>query len=126
AVVWDLVWTMRRFLAHQGHWHDEIDALTIALAAAERLGDPLKQAHAHCYLGTTYVWFGKYEDARSRFDVALELYREADDRIGQAYVHFYISGCSSGSNALPRRFRTRNRRWSCTGRPGARTGRPDA
>jgi DNA-binding SARP family transcriptional activator/tetratricopeptide (TPR) repeat protein len=89
--VWALAWTIRRFLAHQGHWHDEIDALTAALAAARRLGDPLKQAFAHCYLGCTYVWFEKYEDAYPALDTALELYRAAGDLVGQAYVHYYFS-----------------------------------
>jgi DNA-binding SARP family transcriptional activator len=91
AEVWALAWTIRRFLAHQGHWHDEIDALTAALAAARRLDDPLKQAFAHCYLGCTYVWFEKYEDARPPLDTALDLYRTAGDRVGEAYVHYYFS-----------------------------------
>jgi DNA-binding SARP family transcriptional activator/tetratricopeptide (TPR) repeat protein len=91
AEVWELAWTMRRFLAHQGHWHDEIDSLTVALAAARRLGDPIKQAFAQCYVGCTHVWFEKYEDARFRFAVALDLYRDADDRVGQAHVHYYLS-----------------------------------
>ncbi|MBB5800373.1 DNA-binding SARP family transcriptional activator/tetratricopeptide (TPR) repeat protein [Saccharothrix ecbatanensis] len=89
--VWELIWAMRRFLAHQGHWQDEIDSLNVALAAARRLGDPLKQAFAHCYKGCTYVWFGKYEDACAELDVALSLYREAGDRVGEAYVQFYHS-----------------------------------
>jgi tetratricopeptide (TPR) repeat protein len=89
--VCELVWVTRRFLAHQGHWHDEVDALTVALAAARRLGDPIKQAFAHCYLGCTYVWFGSYDDARTQLDRALDLYREAGDRIGQAYVEHYYS-----------------------------------
>lgn len=91
AEVWELVWTTRRFLAHQGHWQDEVDALNVALAAARRLGDPLKEAFAHCYLGCTYVWFGKYEDACAELDLALSLYRAAGDRVGEAFVRFYCS-----------------------------------
>lgn len=89
--VWELAWAIRRFLAMQGHWYDEIDTLTVALAAACRLGDPLKQAFAHCYLGCTYIWFSRYEDANRDLGIALNLYREADDRVGQAYVHHYFS-----------------------------------
>ncbi|HEV2782537.1 MAG TPA: BTAD domain-containing putative transcriptional regulator [Actinophytocola sp.] len=89
--VWELVWSIRRFLAMQGHWHDEIDALTVALAAARRLGDGLKQAFAHCYLGTTYIWFDRYDDAGRDLSAALDLYRKADDGIGQAYVHHYFA-----------------------------------
>ncbi|WP_439658776.1 BTAD domain-containing putative transcriptional regulator [Lentzea sp. HUAS TT2] len=90
AQVWELAWTMRRFLAHQGHWHDEIETLTLALAAARRLGDPIKQAYAQCYVGCTQVWLEKFEDARFRFSVALDLYRDADDLVGQAHVRYYL------------------------------------
>jgi len=91
AEVWELAWTTRRFFAYQGHWHDEADSLTVALAAARRLGDPVKQAFAQCYVGCAHVWFEKYEDARFRFAVALDLYRDADDRVGQAHVRYYLS-----------------------------------
>ncbi|MPZ81591.1 MAG: tetratricopeptide repeat protein [Actinophytocola sp.] len=91
AEVWDLVWTMRRFLAHQGHWPDEVDVLHVALAAAERLGDPVKQAYAHCYLGCTYVWFERHDDAHRELTTALELYRAGEDLVGQAYVQYYLA-----------------------------------
>jgi tetratricopeptide (TPR) repeat protein len=89
--VWELAWTMRRFLAHQGHSHTELASLTVALAAAQRLEDPGRQAFAHCFLGCTHVWFGKYEDARSRFDLAQGLYEDAGDKVGEAYVQHYYS-----------------------------------
>jgi DNA-binding SARP family transcriptional activator/tetratricopeptide (TPR) repeat protein len=89
--VWELSWMTRRFLAYQGHWHIELDVLTVALAAAERLGDRIKQAFTQCYLGTTYVWFEKHEDARIRLETALELYRDAGHDIGQAFVHYYLA-----------------------------------
>jgi DNA-binding SARP family transcriptional activator/tetratricopeptide (TPR) repeat protein len=86
--VWDLVrWTHLFLEMREGHWHDELDALTTALAAARRLGDKRKQAFAHSQLGRTYVWFGRYADADSDLRSALDLYRAVDDIIGQAYVH---------------------------------------
>jgi DNA-binding SARP family transcriptional activator/tetratricopeptide (TPR) repeat protein len=91
AQVWELAWTMRRFLAHQGHWHDEIQALTLALAAAERLDDPSRQAYAHCYLGCTHVWLDDYGSARTRLHNALDLYGDAGDEVGQGYVHYYLA-----------------------------------
>ncbi|HEY0452902.1 AfsR/SARP family transcriptional regulator [Actinophytocola sp.] len=91
AEVWELAWTMRRFLAHQGHWHDEVDVLTVALAAAERLGDPVRQAYAHCYLGCTYVWFEQHDDADRELRRALELYRDSGDTPGQAHVRYYLA-----------------------------------
>ncbi|TDP89913.1 AfsR/SARP family transcriptional regulator [Labedaea rhizosphaerae] len=87
AQVWELGWTLRRFLAIQGHWQDELVALTTALAAATRLGDPAKQAFAHCYVGCSQVWLGRYDDARTNLQAALNLYESVDDVIGQAEVH---------------------------------------
>jgi tetratricopeptide (TPR) repeat protein len=91
SIVWELVWVMRRYLAPRGYWRDRLDALGVALAAARRLGDPLRQAYAHCYLGCTHIWFGKYEDARACLQVALDLYRDGGDVIGQAYAEHYLS-----------------------------------
>jgi DNA-binding SARP family transcriptional activator/tetratricopeptide (TPR) repeat protein len=84
--VWDLAWSARRFLMLQGHWHDELDALTVALAAARRLGDQSKQAFAYYYLGGTYVWLGRYDDAHDNLLLARDLYESTRDTIGQAYV----------------------------------------
>jgi DNA-binding SARP family transcriptional activator/tetratricopeptide (TPR) repeat protein len=89
--VWELSWTTRRFLTHQGLWQDELDGAWVMLAAAQRLGDPIKQAYAQCHLGCTYVWFEKYEDASSWLATALALYREAGDEVGQGAVHYYLA-----------------------------------
>jgi DNA-binding SARP family transcriptional activator/tetratricopeptide (TPR) repeat protein len=91
AEVWELGGTIRRFFVHQGHWHDEFAVARAALAAAQRLGDPVKQAYAHCYLGCTYVWAEKHEDANTQLDTALELYRDVGHEVGQAYVHYYLA-----------------------------------
>ena len=87
AQVWDLAQSIRRFQSMQGHWHDEFDALTTALAAARRLGDAGKQAYAHCYLGNTCVWLGRYDEAHDNLRQALHLYESIPDNIGQAYTH---------------------------------------
>jgi tetratricopeptide (TPR) repeat protein len=89
--VWDLAWAVQPYLAHRGHWHEEIEMLTVALDAARRLGDPVKQAFAHCHLGCTAVWFADYADAEEKLGIAADLYRKADDRIGEAFVHYYFS-----------------------------------
>jgi DNA-binding SARP family transcriptional activator/tetratricopeptide (TPR) repeat protein len=89
--IWDLARSARRFLSLQGHWHDEIGALTVALTAARRLGDQSKQAFAYCYLGSTYVWLGRYDEAHDNLRLALNLYESTRDIIGQAYVHHYFA-----------------------------------
>jgi DNA-binding SARP family transcriptional activator/tetratricopeptide (TPR) repeat protein len=85
--VWDLARSARRFLRFQGHWHDELSALSVALATAERLGDQSKQAFAHHCLGGAFVWLGQYDDARASLRLALDLFESTRDIIGQAYVH---------------------------------------
>jgi len=86
---WSLIWSRERFLDHQGHWHDELVAFPVAVAAAHRLGDPIKQAWAHCQLGCTHVWFDRHEIARRELDTALDLFRVAGDQVGQARVEYY-------------------------------------
>jgi tetratricopeptide (TPR) repeat protein len=85
--VWDLVRSTRRFLSLQGHWHDTLGALTVAVSAARRLGDQSKQAFAYRYLGCTYVWLGRYDEAHHHLRLAHNLYESTRDIIGQAYVH---------------------------------------
>lgn len=87
AQVWELAWSIRRFLGMQGRWHDQRDAYTVALAAARRLGDPLKLAFVHCYIGCAFVWLGQFDEARNELHVALNLYETVGDVIGQAHVH---------------------------------------
>jgi DNA-binding SARP family transcriptional activator/tetratricopeptide (TPR) repeat protein len=91
AHVWQLAWSLTRFFAYRGHWHDSVDALGAALDAARRLADPLGQAFAHRFLGCTYIRLGRYEDARLHLRDALDLYRGADDNVGEAHAHRHYS-----------------------------------
>ena len=87
TISWHLAWTLNRFFAYHGHWHDSIDALTAALGAARRLADPLKEAFAHRFLGCAYVRLGRFGDAEARLRDALSLYHEAGDAAGEAHAH---------------------------------------
>jgi DNA-binding SARP family transcriptional activator/tetratricopeptide (TPR) repeat protein len=84
---WQLAWTLIRFFAYHGHWHDSIDALTAAMRAARRLADPLKEAFTHRYLGCAYVRLGRFGDADVRLRDALNLYHAAGDAAGEAHTH---------------------------------------
>ncbi|GAB3151080.1 BTAD domain-containing putative transcriptional regulator [Amycolatopsis stemonae] len=87
ARVWELAWSMQRFLAMRGQWHDESEVLTAALAAAHRLRDQRKQAFAHLHLGGTHVRFGRHTEAAADYEAALALSRASADVVGQAYAH---------------------------------------
>jgi DNA-binding SARP family transcriptional activator/Flp pilus assembly protein TadD len=87
AHVWQLAWTLTRFLAYQGHWHDSVDVLTAALDAARRRADKPGQAFAHRFLGCAYIRLGRYEDADANLRQALDLYRGVGDSSGEAHAH---------------------------------------
>ncbi len=86
--VCDLVRWTHLFLEMEGHWHDELDVLSVALTAAGRLGDERMRAFTHCQLGRTHIWFGNHTEATDHLQAALDLYRVADDIVGQAYTHY--------------------------------------
>jgi DNA-binding SARP family transcriptional activator/tetratricopeptide (TPR) repeat protein len=86
ALAWELAWTLIRFFSYQGHWHDSIEALTAALPAARRLGDPAKEAFTHRYLGCAYIRLSRFDDANARLDEALRLYRAAGDAVGEGHT----------------------------------------
>jgi DNA-binding SARP family transcriptional activator/tetratricopeptide (TPR) repeat protein len=85
--VWQLAWSLTRFLWCQALWHHSVDALRSALDAARRMADPVKQAFAHRLLGCAYPWLGRYDDARAHLREALDLYRAAGDNVGAAHSH---------------------------------------
>jgi tetratricopeptide (TPR) repeat protein len=91
AEIWQLAWTLRRFLAYQGHWQDLIEVLSAALDAARRLADPPMQAFAHCFLGTAYVRFDRYEEGHAHLQQALDLYGAGDGTVGVATTHYNFS-----------------------------------
>jgi DNA-binding SARP family transcriptional activator/tetratricopeptide (TPR) repeat protein len=83
ALAWQLAWTLNRFFAYQGHWHDSVEALTGAMAAARRLAGPLEEACTHHFLGCAYIRLGRFGEADERLREALELYRAAGDTVGE-------------------------------------------
>jgi tetratricopeptide (TPR) repeat protein/transcriptional regulator with XRE-family HTH domain len=84
---WQLAWTLDDFLDWRGLWHDYATAQLTALAAAERLADPTAQAHTHRLLGRVYISLGRFDDALTHLQRALDLHRQIDDRAGQAWAH---------------------------------------
>jgi len=51
------------FLDLQGYWSDWADMQQVALAAAERLGDPAAHALAHRGLGRAYLRMNRMDEA---------------------------------------------------------------
>jgi tetratricopeptide (TPR) repeat protein/transcriptional regulator with XRE-family HTH domain len=88
---WQLPWAVWLFFDRQGYWHDQVAIQRTAMAAAQRLGDLVAQAHVYRDLGTTYARLGFLARAHRYCTRALDLYREAGDRLGEARAHNEIA-----------------------------------
>ncbi|MGO9080416.1 MAG: AfsR/SARP family transcriptional regulator [Streptosporangiaceae bacterium] len=85
---WLIPWALHWFLDVRGYWRDWAGTESIALAAAERLGDRTALAGAHQRFGLAQARLGSYHDAHVHLETALSIYRELHDRCGEAYAHF--------------------------------------
>jgi DNA-binding SARP family transcriptional activator len=84
---WQLPWALANFFQWRGHWHDQIDAQNIALAAATRLGNREIGAYAHRVLGRTHTRLGSYQEAEAQLRHALELFGQLGDTLGRAHTY---------------------------------------
>jgi DNA-binding SARP family transcriptional activator/tetratricopeptide (TPR) repeat protein len=89
--VWQLAWNITAFLHRRGAWYDWLATQQAALAAAQRLSDPLGQAVSHRGLARACSNLGRYEQAQSHLRQALELYERLGDRVGQAKTHHHLA-----------------------------------
>ena len=70
---WQLAWSLATYLDRYAHWDDQAVVHTVALAAAERTGDPCALAYALRGLASALIWLGRYADARVLLQRALLL-----------------------------------------------------
>jgi tetratricopeptide (TPR) repeat protein/transcriptional regulator with XRE-family HTH domain len=88
---WQLPWVLASFLDMQGHWQDWLTTQHIALAAAQRLGDRIGQAHAHRNIGCAYLRFDSHETARTHLRQAASLFGQLDDALAVAQCWLNIA-----------------------------------
>jgi len=81
---WQLAWSVASFCIRAGHWEQMAATQLIAVAAAERAGEPRGQAWSLRELGRAYIRLGRYPDARASLFRALELDEQHGDLVGQA------------------------------------------
>jgi DNA-binding SARP family transcriptional activator/tetratricopeptide (TPR) repeat protein len=84
---WQLAWTLGDYFDMRAHWNDWAATQRIALAAADRAGDRMGQAHACRHLGRVQIRMGAAARATELLCRALDLYRELHDDISQAQTH---------------------------------------
>lgn len=84
---WQIAWCATMFLSRREQWHELLAIQRIAVAAAQRLADPLALTHAHRGLGGAYVGLAEYELAYAHLSQALEFAVAVDDAVCQAHAH---------------------------------------
>ena len=88
---WQLAWALATFLGRRGNWRDLAAAHGAALAAAQRRGDRLGQAHANRGLALARIELGLDDDAEAHHRRALALFTELDVHTGQAQTHLDLA-----------------------------------
>lgn len=91
AYVWQLAQALEEFLNRRGHFTDWLATQRAALAAGERLADPVVRARAHRGMARAHTRLGEHEPAYAHFTQALELFTALNDPIGQAQTLLGIS-----------------------------------
>jgi DNA-binding SARP family transcriptional activator/tetratricopeptide (TPR) repeat protein len=84
---WQLAFTLTLVLEAYGRWQDYATMQTIALDAANRVGDRAGIAHAHGGLGRAYSWLGQDDEAFDQLRQALDRFKALRDEAGQGNVH---------------------------------------
>ncbi|EWM13612.1 LOW QUALITY PROTEIN: regulatory protein AfsR, partial [Kutzneria sp. 744] len=81
---WQLAYSVASFCVRAGHWTQMAAAQVVAIAAAERSGEPDGQASSLRELGRAYMRLGRYPDAKDSLHRALALDKQLGDLTGQA------------------------------------------
>ncbi|GAA2997834.1 tetratricopeptide repeat protein [Actinokineospora diospyrosa] len=89
--VWRLAWSLNTFHYRRGHLHDHLALWRSGLAAAEQLGDPAIEIHAHRQLGRACTRMRRFDEGLTHLRQALTRLEQADDRAGMAYTHQAIA-----------------------------------
>ncbi|HEY2551250.1 MAG TPA: BTAD domain-containing putative transcriptional regulator [Streptosporangiaceae bacterium] len=86
-----LAWLIGRYLQRHGYWQDWDDVQHIALAAAQRAGDPAGIARAHSSAGARCTLAGRYDEAHRHLALALSLEQRLGNQVAQAAIHVSIA-----------------------------------
>ncbi|EOD66680.1 AfsR/SARP family transcriptional regulator [Amycolatopsis vancoresmycina] len=84
---WQLAGSVANFCIRAGHWMQLVSTQLVAIAAAERAGEPYGTAWSLRELGRAYIRLGRYPDAHASLQRALELDERLGDPVGQARSH---------------------------------------
>jgi len=83
---WQLPWALGPFFDRRGWLQSYASIQRTALAAAQRLDDPLALAHSHYLLGNAQGHMRDYDVAEVNYRQALDLFRDLGDRANEGMV----------------------------------------
>ncbi|BEL06348.1 BTAD domain-containing putative transcriptional regulator [Actinoplanes sichuanensis] len=89
--VWQLAWTLSNVLNLQGRWNDQELVQRSAVAAARRIGDPRREAHALRALGRVRDVLARDAEASADLTAALALFDTVGDLAGAAQTHVNLA-----------------------------------
>ena len=98
---WQLAWSVASFCIRAGHWTQMVGTQFVAIAAAERAGEPHGQAWSLQELGRAYIRLGRYPEARTSLLRALELDERRGDLTSQARSYNNLGIVSYAQGAHP-------------------------
>jgi tetratricopeptide (TPR) repeat protein len=81
---WQVTWTIAPYLVICGYWHDFASISRIALAAAQRLCDPVSLGYMYHQLSYASDLLGDTETAESHARQALAIFTRLGHQVGQA------------------------------------------
>ena len=90
---WNIAWTLRDYFSYRGYGNEQVAVVQVALTAAARLRAPALEAKSHYYLACAKAaHLGRYDEAQSHHERALDLFRGLGDRTWQAHTHLGLAG----------------------------------
>jgi DNA-binding SARP family transcriptional activator len=92
---WQLPWVIWGYLELEGHWPELAAIQRVALDAATRLGDLVRQAEAHRILGGALGSVSDHKQARVHLEACRDLYRQIGDQAGEGRAHYSLAWVST-------------------------------
>jgi DNA-binding SARP family transcriptional activator/tetratricopeptide (TPR) repeat protein len=89
--VWPMVWALHNYLDYTAGWKDLLLVERMAVTSTRRLGDQAGEAFARGLLAHTYIRLGRFDEAQSELQQAIDLSTRAADPLGTARAHLYLS-----------------------------------
>jgi DNA-binding SARP family transcriptional activator/tetratricopeptide (TPR) repeat protein len=86
---WQITWAMDTSFQWRGHWSDLAAVQETALAAAQRAGDQIGEAHTRSALGRAKALISSFDEAHIHLSRAIDIFQQFGDPAGEARAHIY-------------------------------------